>query len=280
MQDRKQTIETNSTGRGTPVRMPMDKPPSLQDIQLKFSDGIFDRGAEAVLRYIAGGKFSPDRHLQVYRNNVFASLTEALRAVYPVVECLVGENFFTFAAHQYIGQFPPRGGNLHDFGREFPDFLAAFEPAAHLVYLPDTGRLEWAYHEVYHAADAKPLSLESLASIPPAQYATLRFSLQPHARLIVSDYPILSIWQVNQPGYQGDDHVDLDKGGVRVQILRCNLEIVLYALDIGEYEFLKCFQEKATFTQACEAALAVEPDFDLTGVLQRHVRRGTIENVR
>ena len=280
MQDRKQTIETNSTGLGAPVRMPMDKPPSLQDIQLKISDGIFDRGAEAVLHYIARGKFSPGRHLQVYRNNVFTSLTEALRAVYPVVERLVGEDFFTFAAHEYIRQFPPRGGNLHEFGGEFPDFLGEFEPAAQLVYLPDTARLEWTYHEVYHALDGKALALESFVSIPPAQYATLRFSLQPHARLIVSDYPILRIWQVNQPGYQGDDRVDLAKGGVRVQILRRNLEIELYALDIGEYELLKCLQENATFAQACEAAIAVEPDFNLAGVLQRHVRRGTIENVR
>ena len=34
-----------------------------------------------------------------------------------------------------------RGGNLHDFGVEFPDFLSGFEPAAQLVYLPDTARL-------------------------------------------------------------------------------------------------------------------------------------------
>lgn len=253
--------------------------PSLRELQAAFADSVFNPDADSVLRHIAHSRFPPERHLQVYRNNVFASLTAALEAVFPVVARLVGVGFFNYAAHDFILRHPPRGGNLHDFGGEFADFLAVFEPAAHLVYLPDIARLEWAYHEVYHAADAKPLSIESLTSIPQGRYASLRFSLQPHVRFVVSDYPVLTIWQVNQPGYQGDDRVDLAQGGVRVQILRRKLEIELYALDKGEYEFLGCLQANAPFAQACEAAIAVDPDFDLTGVLQRHVRRGTFKDV-
>src|SRR5689334_21117181 len=62
--------------------------------------------------------------LQVYRNNVFASLTEALAAVYPVVKRLVGEPFFNQLARRFIRRHPSRSGNLHDFGAELPAFIA------------------------------------------------------------------------------------------------------------------------------------------------------------
>jgi hypothetical protein len=280
MPNRKQTTDASAPEIGAPVRFATRDMPPLQTVQSEFARRIFDENAKTAPRFIARGKFSPDRHLQVYQNNVFASLTEALRAVYPVVQRLVGEDFFTFAAHEFIRRFPPRGGNLHDFGGEFCDFLGSFDPAVHLAYLPDTARLEWAYHQVYHAPDGTALSLESLTSISPAQYATLRFSLQPHVRFVVSDYPILKIWQVNQAGYQGDDRVDLAEGAVRVLILRRDLEINLYPLGRGEYTFLNNLHAQTTFAQACDAALAVEPDFNLTDVLQRHVRRGMIESIR
>jgi hypothetical protein len=34
--------------------------------------------------------------------------------------------------------------------------------------------------------------------VPPEDYPRLRLLLQPSARLLASDYPVLRIWQVNQ----------------------------------------------------------------------------------
>ena len=263
-----------------PNAVALNTAPSLHEIQAAFADGVFDRRVETPLSSVVHGKFSPARHFQVYQNNVFMSLADALRAVYPVVERLVGEEFFAFVARKFIRAFPPRGGNLHDFGDEFPGFLETIESAAQLAYLPDTARLEWAYHEAYHAAEGATFLPESLGALAPNRYETLRFTLQPHARLIASKYPVLRIWQVNQPGFDGDPSVDLTDGAAHVLILRHSREIELYALSKGEYVFLEHLAAQETFAQACEAALAAEAEFDLTEVLQRHVRRGTIENVR
>ena len=135
------------------------------------------------------------RHLQVYRNNVFESLVGALKAVYPVVERLVGTGFFAYAADGYIRHHPPASGNLHDFGDSFAGFLAGFEPARALAYLPDVARLEWAWHRAFHAADRAPLALERLAAVPPERYGQVRFRLHPSAQFIASDYPLLRIWR-------------------------------------------------------------------------------------
>ena len=93
------------------------------------------------------GHFAPERHFQVYRNNIIESLTTALKAIYPVTERLVGEGFFRYTTASYIPAHRPVSGNLHDFGEKFFSFLASFPPASELTYLPDVARLEWAMHE-------------------------------------------------------------------------------------------------------------------------------------
>ena len=254
--------------------------PSLRELQAAFADSVFNPDVDSVSHHVARSRFPPERHLQVYRNNVFASLTGALVAVFPVVARLVGDGFFNYAAHEFIRRHPLRGGNLHDFGVEFPDFLGGFAPAAQLVYLPDTARLEWAYHEVYHAAADTPLSPERLALIPPEKYPALRFSLQRGLRLIASDYPILKIWEVNQADHTGDECVDLADGAARILVSRHELQVELLALNAGEHALLTAFHAGSTFSDACEAAFAAEPEFDLTHTLQRHARRGTLADFR
>jgi hypothetical protein len=247
----------------------------LPELQRAFAAGVLEDATD-VLAHLGDGRFGAARHLQVYRNNTFANLTDALAAIHPVVKKLVGEGFFAFAADRFIRRHPPRAGNLHEFGGEFAKFLSAFEPARSLPYLPDMARLEWLWHESFHDADAKPMALERLATVSDSQYRALRFTLHPAARLIESNYPILHIWQVNQDGYVGDDTVNLDEGGVRLLIHRPALEVLIAPLGAGEYALLSGFAAGATFASACEQVLAAEPGFDIGAALQRHIREGTI----
>ena len=189
--------------------------PSLPELQRAFADGVLADDA-AIVQHLRAGRFPAERHLQVYRNNVFESLTGAFKAVYPAVERLVGTGFFAYAVDGYIRRHPPASGNLHDFGEDFAGFLAGFEPARALAYLPDVARLEWAWHRAFHAADGGPLALAALAAVAPEHYGELRFRLHPSAQLLASDYPILRIWQVNQPDHAGDATVDLAEGGGRL----------------------------------------------------------------
>ena len=49
---------------------------------------------------------APARRFSVHRNNLYASLVDALRARYPVIERLVGEEFFKGAASLFIEVSP------------------------------------------------------------------------------------------------------------------------------------------------------------------------------
>jgi hypothetical protein len=96
------------------------------------------------------------RRFNVYRNNVAASLTDALATGFPVIAKLLGEEFFRAMAGVFLRAHPPGDPRLQLWGGKFPGFLARFEPVAHLPYLPDMARLELGLRQSYHAADAAP----------------------------------------------------------------------------------------------------------------------------
>ena len=109
----------------------------------------------------------PARRFAVYRNNVYASLIDALAGRFPATVKLVGDEFFRAMAREYVEKTPPRSAVLLRYGGDFPDFIGAFPPAAAVPYLADVARLEWVWHEAYHAADAEPLSQEALSALGP-----------------------------------------------------------------------------------------------------------------
>ena len=250
--------------------------PSLRELQVAFARDIFDAAAEDAAQYVKPGRFPAARHLQVYRNNVFSSLTGALQAVFPVIERLVGDGFFRYAAHTYIHQHPPVSGNLHDFGRAFADFLAGFAPAQALPYLADVAHLEWAWHAAFHAPDHPSLALDALAGVAPEHHGAIRFLLHPAARLLASDYPVLRIWQVNQPDNADVDSVDLSAGGVRLLVTRRGLAVEIEPVADSDYALLHAIAAGRSLRHATDAALAVLPAFDLPPALHRYVASNTL----
>lgn len=151
------------------------------------------------------------RRFDVYRNNVVSSLTEALRASFPAVRSLVGEDFFTAMAQVFVRAHPPTSRMLMFYGGPFPAFLESFEPVATLPYLADVARLELALRESYHAADAAPISAGVLTEIGPDRLAAARLDFAPAMRLLRSPWPVATIHAASLHGgpapadWQGED---------------------------------------------------------------------------
>jgi Putative DNA-binding domain len=108
---------------------------SLRDIQSAFVQALFERQEAWIARHILAGGMVPGARLAIYRNNVVHNYYEALRAVFPVVERLVGEEFFGHAARRYALACPSRSGDIQAYGESFPEFLAALPGASGLPYL-------------------------------------------------------------------------------------------------------------------------------------------------
>lgn len=250
---------------------------ALRELQFAFCDALLHGEVGAILSCVRARGVAPARRIAVYRNNVFNNYSEAMRAVYPVVECLVGEDFFAGAARKYIVAHPSSSGDLHDFGHRFGEFLDSFAPAAALPYLGDVARLEWFWHECFHAAEHPPLSLERLGSVPNESLDALRFKIHPACRLLASRYPVGKIWSVNQPDWQGARNVDLEAdGGARLLIRRDAYAVVIEQLGDGEFEMLLTLARGEPLAWACELAAAVDASFELGPFLRRQVESGAI----
>ena len=252
---------------------------SLRELQARFVADLFTADDTADDGYIRADAVNASSRIDIYRNNVFSNYHEALSAVYPVVERLVGEAFFRQAANFYIGAYPSTSGDLNDYGAGFAGFLASFPPAAKLVYLPDVARLEWLVEAVFHEADHAPLPLSKLAAVPAERYGELRFTLHPACRLFESAYPVARIWQVNQPDWQDDCSVDLATGGCRLLVCRENFTVVVKPLTGGEFAALNALADKAGIAAAYELACAEQANFELDAFLQTMIGMGVLVDV-
>jgi hypothetical protein len=248
----------------------------LHELQCGFRDALLGNDAKVMDTRIRGDGLPIDGRLSIYRNNVFTNLREALRTLFPVIDKLVGKDFFDFAADEYIRRYPSPAGDLNQFGEHLAAFFTVFEPAAALPYLPDMARLEWLAHKSYHAREHSGLSFEQLGAVDPAHYGDLHFNFNPASALLESDYPVHRIWQVNQPGFAGDPVVDLKVGGVRLLIERRAGLIELQTLSTGEWALLTSLAADEDFTLACAKALHAEPNLDLGNTLARLVTQATL----
>jgi Putative DNA-binding domain len=141
----------------------------------------------------------PDaRRFQVYRNNVASSLIRGLEGRFPVVRRLVGDDFFRAMAGAYVAARKPSSAVLIHYGADFPEFVQGFPPAAELPYLADVARLENAWMEAYHAAEAAYVGLAELAAFPSERFAELVFAFHPSARLLRFAHPAATIWAAHQ----------------------------------------------------------------------------------
>jgi hypothetical protein len=233
---------------------------ALRETQEEFAAALLGRGAHRF-----------DRRLQVYRNNVFVSLMQALADVYPVLVRLVGRDYFDQAARRFVREHPSRSGNLHDFGSELPGFLGGLPEAKSLPYLPDVAALEWAWHEAFHAGDAPALDPARLAALPERAISSVRFRLHPAARLVASPYPVLAIWEANLEGAPEGGEIRLDAGPDRLLVARRELERVIEPLTPGEFGLLYALASGEPLAEACEAAASAEPGIDLEAAMARFV---------
>jgi hypothetical protein len=254
--------------------------PSLSDLQRSFvAATVFgDRSAVARLGIAADGLDAGTR-IAIYRNNVFSNYRKALAATFPVVQALVGRAFFGAAVEAFVRAHPSTRGDVNRYGGDLPRFLAGYLPARDLPYLADVARLEWAIDQAGIAADADPLDLDALAAVPQGKLPELRFRLHPSVRLLRSAYPILSIWQANQPGHE-DERVDLGAGGGALLIARGAAGVGVQRLTPATHAFLRTLAADLVLEQALERALAADAAFDLREALGSHVAAGTIVGFR
>ena len=197
----------------------------------------------------------PARRFAVYRNNVAASLRAALAAKFPLVEKLVGADYFAALAGAFARAHLPRAPRLALYGEDFADFVASFPPLARWPYLADVARLDAARLAACHAADAPALRPADFAAVD--DLAGLRLALHPSLRVLASPFAILDMARALDAG--GDcAGIDPDRAQVLV-IARPRLDVLTLAAPPGMDAFVDALAHGETVAAAVEAT----PGFDV-----------------
>ncbi len=212
------------------------------------------------------------RRFSVYRNNVAVSLTAALETGFPVVQKLVGAEFFAALAGVFLRAHPPRSPMLMLYGTEMPDFLAGFAPVQCLPYLPDVARLELALRTAYHAASATPLAQSDIASIPQDRLGDARLRLAPALCVVRSAHPLHDIWRAQTDSAAAP----IRPGAQDVVVLRPAFDPAPHLLTPGGAAFIAALQQGEPLGLAADAA---GPDHDLSATLGLLITGGALIDV-
>jgi hypothetical protein len=160
------------------------------------------------------------RGQKVYQSNGHALARSALRAAYPVVAKLLGDESFDALARALWHAQPPQHGDVSQWGGALAAFLSASGPVLDEPYLPDVATLEWALHQVASAPDGV-VDAASFALLGEHEPTRLQLVLSPGSTCVCSAWPVVSI--VHAHGCQGPS---LEQAGQRLRACQAEAAMV------------------------------------------------------
>ncbi len=222
------------------------------------------------------GKAAIKRY-NVYRNNVTVSLIDALAATFPAVRRITGDDFFRAMARFHIRETPPKSPLLFEYGRGFPAFIERYDYAQAMPWLADTARIERAWLDAYHAADAPPLVPDALASMPQDRLADLVFEIHPATYILRSSFAAVTIFAANRR----EGPVERIDAGVAEDALitRPEFDVAVHSLPPGAAAFLSALIDRQPLGEAAALAVAVIPAFDIGACIAAAIEAGVFTSV-
>lgn len=225
------------------------------------------------------------RGLAAYRSNGHAMAERALRAAYPVIAAMFGEQNFDLLARDLWHTHPPRGGDLAQWGAALSGFLQASDALSDAPYLGDVARAEWALHRAASAADAEP-DLPSFARLASENPQGLTLSLSPGTTVIGSRFPVASLVTAHlfgDPSLAEAAQRLRDGIGELALVWRQGLRPRIAAIDLSAAALVQALQAGADLPGALDAACAADtepPSFDFSAWLTAAVTDGLVIGVQ
>jgi Putative DNA-binding domain len=242
-----------------------------------FAKALLDVEQPIPLGINAPGAAVPTRRFAVHRNNMVAGLVKVLRGRFPVVEKIVGDEFFGAMAHAFVVEHPPRSPLLASYGDDFAGFITGFAPACQLAYLADVARIEAARTRAYRAADVSPVDPGRFAALDAGTVGAIRVEMHPSVEIIRSPHPIVTIWAMNS----GERTLAPIEHWCREDALvaRPYLDVEIRSLPPGGAAFLLALASGRPLGEAAQDAFADAPGFDLAANVTGLIGWGVVKRI-
>lgn len=249
---------------------------SLAKLQSTIIKGLFNaEPLEQASTLVKGDeRLNAVQRLGIYRHSMQGILLQHLRAVFPVVEQLVGADFFEYLTETYIDQYPPTSTALSDYGAEFASWLHSHPSLRELQWIAEVAQLEWARLQAWSGINQKASDFNEVAQLSTAEQNQVLLQLPESAQLLESNYAIHTIWlahqadeTINKPSLES---IELNQP-CTVLIYRINKQLYQYSLTPQQTRFIKALSNHSTLEQ-----LTSDFGSDLTELLLICLQQGWI----
>ena len=218
----------------------------------------------------------------VYRNTVMKGCVDALKANYPTVAKLTGDEWFHEAAVIYARKALPTEPSLLQYGAAFAEFLDNFEPAAELPGLAGIARLDRMWIEVHCAADTAPLDPAALAHLAPEVIGAV--ILYPHAAARWAwfvDTPVFTIWSsIRRDDWSNEGVCQPLRKAEGALLARARDSVEWFRLDAAGFAFIDSCAAGSTIAEAAGAAMTADPHADLQQMMALLLQAGAFSHMR
>ena len=224
--------------------------PDLDALYQRLISSICE-GSPAAESLVSPAKLSASEQLRIYQGSVRGSLIQALSDIFSSLKRALGAEFFDAMADRYVRANPSISSSLDDYGALFPEFVADFPALAEYPYMSDLAQLDWLWHRLFHAPHQKAFDPAELLALSEAEQASVRLHLQSALCCLVSEYPLLAIWQLNQDQVEVKEAetIDFTQGGQVLVIWRDGLDVRVSEVDALMVELIdkvKCGEKLGT----------------------------------
>ncbi|MEQ1551356.1 putative DNA-binding domain-containing protein [Sphingorhabdus sp.] len=199
--------------------------PSLSEAQRIFVATI-NEGPDALDATLFIG--SPERiilGLKAHANTISHARLVALEQSFPLTRAVIGETQFNALSRGYDETAEAKACDLAHIGRHFAMYLSYSLPSSSGERLNasicDLAKIEWAWLESYHAADASPLTLEAISKLAEADLLSLAVTLHPSVRICPLRAPLAAPLT----------HLTGEMESAAILVVRPDAEVRLLAID-------------------------------------------------
>lgn len=202
----------------------------------------------------------PLRGLQTYQSNGHVLAERGLRAVHPVLGCMLGQGSFAELARAFWHAHPPQRGDVAEWGEALAAFIADSVQLRDEPYLADVARAEWLLHRCALAPD-RAIDLGTLALLTTEDPQTLTLELAPGLATLASEWPLVSLLlahmqdspTLDELSQQLREHLAQD-----LVLWRVGYQPRLRQAQPGELLLLRALQGGMGLEQALDAAIGLD----------------------
>jgi hypothetical protein len=221
---------------------------AAQDEALTKGQGDFmaalQKGPEHLPEHMfSGSAYRAFIGVKAHANTISHARLVALEDTYPRVRQRLGDERFNVLSREFVERADAMRSDINNLGAKFAEFLAdKHEDGASI----DLARIEWAWLQSYHAANAEALTMQHIAALDEDGLMGLPLEFHPSVRHIDL--------QTSLAPELGIDAAQAD-GAAAIAIVRKENEVLIFPQDQAQREIFQICEKSVLMRNLLESAI-------------------------